>query len=175
MQDNIKNYLRLFLFVMIGLSYDSPIYGNGLIQNHIYKNSNFNFNQPDRETITYYLYIDDFIQIFIEIPTSNVSGGGSTISSKYLAGRAPLYHQQQKVGTCSASFLCMQNAEGIYTDISNYISVDSGLIVSWLTPVTLINLDLDTIVHSMVTECMVTASTLIGFNPFYGQTFNLIL
>jgi hypothetical protein len=27
----------------------------------------------------------------------------------------------------------------------------------------------------MVTECMVVASTAIGVNPFYGQTFNLIV
>lgn len=27
----------------------------------------------------------------------------------------------------------------------------------------------------MITECMVVASTKIGVNPFYGQTFNLIV
>lgn len=52
----------------------------------------------------------------------------------------------------------MQNAEGIYTDISNYLSVDNGLIVLQLTPTTLINLELDSIVHSMVAECLVKAS-----------------
>ena len=53
--------------------------------------------------------------------------------------------------------------------------LDNGLIVSWFTPTTLINLELDTIINSMVTECMVVASTKIGVNPFYGQTFNLIV
>lgn len=128
------------------------------------------------DTQTYYLNISDFADSFIEIPTSNVSGSSSTISSKYLAGRAALYNSDnQKVGTCSASFLCMQNADGIYTDISNFISVDNGLIVTWFTPTTLINLELDTIINSMVTECMVTASTKVGIAPFYGQTFNLIV
>ncbi len=126
--------------------------------------------------LSYYLYIEDFINSFIEIPTSNVSVDSSTISSKYLAGRAPIYNEQnEKVGTCSASFLCMQNADGIYTDISNYLSVDNGLIISWFTPTTLINLELDSIIHSMVTECIVMASTKIGFNPFYGKTFNMIV
>ena len=130
----------------------------------------------NQQSLTYYLYISDFAQSFIEIPTSNVSADSSTISSKYLAGRAAIYNEcNQKVGTCSASFLCMQNADGIYTDISNFLSVDNGLIVSWFTPTTLINLELDSIINSMVTECMVVASTKIGVNPFYGQTFNLIV
>lgn len=128
------------------------------------------------ETITYYLYITDFANSFIEIPTSNVSVDSSTIASSYLAGRAPLYNESnQKVGTCSASFLSMQNADGIYTDISNYISVANGLIVTWFTPTKLLNLELDSIIHSMVTECMVTASTKVGFAPLYGQTFSLIV
>jgi hypothetical protein len=126
--------------------------------------------------LSYYLFIEDFIKSFIKIPTSNVSVDSSTISSKYLAGRAAIYNvKNKKVGTCSASFLCMQNADGIFTDISNYLSVDNGLIVSWLTPTTLINLELDSIVHSMVTECIVVASTKIGFNPFYGRKFNMIV
>lgn len=126
--------------------------------------------------LSYYLFVNDFIKSFIEIPTSNVSADSSTISSKYLAGRAPIYNRQnKKAGTCSASFLCMKNEDGIFTDISNYLSIDNGLIVSWFTPTTLINLELDSIVHSMVTECIVVASTKIGFNPFYGKTFNMIV
>ena len=130
----------------------------------------------NHKKLSYYLYIEDFIQSFIEIPTSNVLVDSSTISSKYLAGRAPIYNiTSEKVGTCSASFLCMQNEDGIFTDISNYLSVDNGLIVTWFTPTTLINLELDSIIHSMVTECIVIASTKVGFNPFYGKTFNMIV
>jgi hypothetical protein len=126
--------------------------------------------------LSYYLNVEDFVESFIEIPTSNVSSDSTTISSKYLAGRAALYNRKGiKVGTCSASFLCMQNVDGIYTDISNFLSVDNGLVVSWFTPTTLINLELDSIVHSMVTECLVDASTKIGFNPFYGKVFNMIV
>lgn len=127
--------------------------------------------------LSYYIYTADFIKSMIEIPTSNVLVDSSTISSKYLAGRAPVYNlQNEKVGTCSASFLCIQNQDGsIFTDISNYLSIDNGLIVSWFTPTTLINLELDTIIHSMVTECIVIASTKIGFNPFYGKKFNMVV
>jgi hypothetical protein len=128
------------------------------------------------KNLSYYLYISDFINSFIDIPTSTISDDSTTISSTYLAGRAPLYNRRnEKVGTCSASFLCMQNADGIFTDISNYLSVDNGLIVTWFTPTTLINLELDSILHSMVTECIVVASTKVGFNPFYGKTFNMIV
>lgn len=134
------------------------------------------YSATEPETITYYLNISDFANSFIEIPTSNVSGDSSTISSKYLAGRAPIYDVSNvQVGTCSASFLCMQNEDGIYTDISNYLSAADGLIVTWFTPTTLINLELDTIINSMVTECIVVSTTKVGFAPFYGQTFTLIV
>lgn len=176
-----KSYLGLFLFFGIFLHlHTQPLYaGDDNLSNISLKSSRdkkVRTEQLKNQTFTYYLYTADFINSFIEIPTSNVSSDSSTVCSKYLAGRASLYNQENiKVGTCSASFLCMQNADGIYTDISNYLSVDNGLVVSWFTPTTLINLELDSIIHSMVTECMVTASTKIGFNPFYGQTFNLVV
>jgi hypothetical protein len=148
---------------------------NVLTENDLF-NTSIKKSCKKYKNLLYYLYIDDFINSFIEIPTSNVSVDSSTISSKYLAGRASIYNiKDKKVGTCSASFLCMQNENGIYTDISNYLSVDNGLIVSWFTPTMLINLELDSIIHSMVTECIVVASTKIGFNPFYGKKFNMIV
>lgn len=154
-------YGMLLLFLFMGLAcYGRPLYS---------------LNRTEPETITYYLYIDDFIENFIQIPTSNVSGAGP-IASSYLAGRAPIYNKDNlPAGTCSASFLSMQTEDGIYTDISNYLSADNGLIVTWFTPTTLINLELDSIINSMVTECIVTATTKVGVNPFYGQTFNLIV
>lgn len=136
----------------------------------------YSVNRTEPETITYYLYITDFAESFIQIPTSNVSVDSSTISSEYLAGRAPIYDvNNMKVGTCSASFLCMQNEDGIYTDISNYLSAANGLIVTWFTPTKLINLELDSIINSMVTECTVTATTKVGLAPLFGQTFDLIV
>lgn len=178
-----KNCIGLFLLVFIGFIYQShSLYGNDIARNSILKHFESSKNkdshavQINKQPLIYYLYITDFAQSFIEIPTSNVSGDSSTLSSKYLAGRAAVYNKNnQKVGTCSASFLCMQNQDGIYTDISNFISVDSGLIITWFTPTTLINLELDSIIHSMVTECIVVASTKVGVNPFYGQTFDLIV
>jgi hypothetical protein len=129
-----------------------------------------------KKQLVYYLYVQDFIQSMISIPTSNATNPSSTIDSKYLAGRAPIYNKENKeFGVCSASFLCMKNQQGIFTDISNYLVADNGLIVSWLTPSTLANLELDSIIHGMVTECIVTASTKVGFNPFYGQQFNMIV
>jgi hypothetical protein len=201
LQKAFKNTFSLFLFIWAPLC----LYSNNCQQNHDQENfshtntsteviENAMINQnlmrendcidkslrlkicKKHKKLSYYLYTEDFIESFIEIPSSNVSSESSTISSKYLAGRAAIYNEHdEKVGTCSASFLCMQNEDGIYTDISNYLSVDNGLIISWLTPTTLINLELDSIIHSMVTECIVLASTKIGFNPFYGKTFNMIV
>ena len=136
----------------------------------------YSVNPIEPQTITYYLYITDFADSFITIPTANLSGSSSTIASSYLAGRAPLYDVNNiKVGTCSASFLNMQTADGIFTDISNYLSADNGLIVTWFTPTTLLNLELDSIINSMVTECTVVITTKVGVAPRFGQTFDLIV
>ncbi len=157
-----KNSYKAFLLLFIGLLF----------------NTNFLYgaNRVTPKTITYYLNVDDFANSFIEIPTSNVSENSSTEASSYLAGRAPIYNlKNKKVGTCSASFLSMKSKNGIFTDISNYLAADNGLIVTWFTPTKLLNLELDSIIHSMVTECIVTVTTKIGFSPFYGKTYNLIV
>ena len=162
------------------LNTSTEILKTGMIQQNVISKSSSSSSCTKKRKkhikLSYYLYIADFIKSFIEIPTSNVAVDSSTISSKYLAGRASVYNKKnQKAGICSASFLCMQNATGIYTDIANYLSIDNGLIVTWFTPTTLINLELDSILHSMVTECIVTASTKVGVNPFYGEKFNMVV
>jgi len=158
---SMKKYRKVLFLLMIGFS------------SHCSVASSMNFTMP--ATITYYLNIADFAYSFIGIPTSNLSGSSTTIASSYLAGRAPLYDAANDimVGTCSASFLSMQTSDSIFTDISNYISTYSGLIVTWFTPTTLINLELDSIINSMVTECMVTVTTKVGVSPFYGQSYTL--
>jgi len=136
---------------------------------------------PNGEPMTYFLNVTDFINSIIEIPSRPIRNPhihNTTLDSKYFAGIANIYipgDGQHSVGRCSASFLCYKTAQGFYTDIANYLSVDNGLIVSWLTPTTLINLELDSIINGMVTECIVVASTKIGPNPFYGETFNLVV
>jgi len=174
-----KSYVRLFLLLCIGFIYSScpqSLYGEDFTEEGIQQCAHKVLGSKQKLTLNYYLYVSDFVESFIQIPTSNATDPSSTSASSYLAGRAPLYNEfNNKSGTCSASFLCMQNDDGIYTDISNFISVDNGLIVTWFTPTKLINLELDTILHSMVTECIVVASTKVGFNPFYGMTFNLVV
>ena len=133
------------------------------------------------EPLTYFLKTTDFINSLIEIPTKLVRNPhvhNTTLDSKYLAGIANIYipgDDQHSVGRCSASFLSYKTAQGFYTDISNYISVDNGLIISWLTPTTLIDLALDSHVNAMVTEAIVVAATKIGVNPFFGETFDLVV
>jgi hypothetical protein len=158
----IKKTVCTAFLICIGLAY------------HVHPLRGVNHAVPT--TITYYLYITDFAESFIQIPTSNVSEESLTLASSYLAGRAPIYDVHDiPVGICSASFLSMQTEDGIFTDISNYISADNGLIVTWFTPTTLINLELDSIIHGMVTECTVEVTTKVGFSLFYGQTFSLIV
>jgi hypothetical protein len=134
--------------------------------------------------MTYFLKIREFIEGLIEIPATPItphcpnSPHNRTTDSKYFAGISNIYTpgaNRRSAGRCSASFLCFKNDNRFFTDISNYISADNGLIVSWLTPTTLIDLELDNIINGMVTECIVVASTKIGPNPFYGETFNLVV
>ena len=135
------------------------------------------------ESMTYFLKVREFIEGLIEIPATPIPppphfpNFHRTTDSKYFAGIANIYIPGVRApfGRCSASFLCYKNNHRFYTDISNYISVDNGLIVSWFTPTTLINLELDSIINGMVTECIVVAATKIGPNPFYGETFNLVV
>src|SRR6266487_3935240 len=123
------------------------------------------------ESMIYFLKVREFIESLIEIPATPIPPPPPpfpdfhrTTDSKYLAGIANIYMsgERNSVGRCSASFLCFKNNHRFYTDISNYISVNNGLIVSWLTPTTLINLELDSIINGMVTECIVVAATKIG-------------
>jgi Coenzyme PQQ synthesis protein D (PqqD) len=143
---------------------------------------------PNGTPMTYFLNVTDFINSLIEIPAKPIRNPhihNTTLDSKYLAGLANIYipgDDQNSVGHCSASFLCFKNKlparpPRFFTDISNYISVDNGLIVSWFTPTTLIDLELDSIINSMVTEAIVVAATQIlpNPNPFYGETFNLVV
>jgi len=140
---------------------------------------------PNGEPMTYFLKVREFIESLIEIPATPIPPRphfpdfhNTTTDSKYFAGIANIYvpgDDQHSVGRFSASFLYFKNDQRFYTDISNYISVNNGLIVSWLTPTTLVNLELDSIINGMVTECIVVAATKIGPNPFYGETFNLVV
>jgi len=122
----------------------------------------------------FYLSIKEFENSFITIPTSNLSTTGTTLGSSYLAGRAKLYNESNlHVGTCSASFLNMQvlPTGGIFTDISNYIQTVDGLIVTWFTPTSLVNLALDTLINGLVTEAIVTVTTKVGKSRYFGQTY----
>ncbi len=141
---------------------------------------------PATQPLTYFLNVSEFIESLVEISAApikfknpNQQLKNTTTATQYLAGVANIYascgNGQNSVGRCSASFLSFKNNGRFYTDISNFISVDNGLIVSWFTPTTLIDLALDSHIRSMVTECIVVASTKIGVNPFYGDTFNLIV
>jgi hypothetical protein len=127
-------------------------------------------------SVTYHMEISAFADSAIQIPTSNISGSSSTLASSYIAGRAPVYDANNtKVGTAAASFVSMQTADGIFTDASNSLSTDDGLVFSWATPASLANLELDTIIRSMVTERTGTATTKAASSPFFGKTFSLIV
>src|SRR5580693_98516 len=86
--NSIKNgYAALLLLLFFALaSHSHPLYG---------------VNRAEPKTITYYLYVADFAESFIEIPTSAITFPSSTIDSSYLAGRAPIYDVNNRmVGTC---------------------------------------------------------------------------
>jgi hypothetical protein len=167
--------------------------GNGLgSYNRIY-NYNKQFPTPTSNPITptkpvinlsYYISATSFINNAVIIPTSNYNSTSSNESS-YFSGRTTLYDTLTNLpcGTCGATFLSIKTPtndsnttpENIYTQISNYLTVDNGFVISWFTPSNPINLEIDSIINSMVTECIVTSTTKIGVNPYYGMTFNMVV
>ena len=138
-------------------------------------NVSFKFkNRPvaKQPTITCYLNTKDFVNNLSSISISQTS---DVKSSLYMVGNATVYNSaNKKSGICSASFLCQKNNE-IFVDIANYLTLDNGLIISWLTPSRPLNLESDSIINSMVTECIVESTTKIGTNPFYGMKFNMVV
>lgn len=130
----------------------------------------------NRTRLSFSLSVKEFADNMISIPTAPVKYN-APITSTYLAGKATLSDcHGRPVGNCSASFLCMQSDGGlIYSDISNYISTIDGLIITWFTPSTLLNLELDSIINGMVTECIVRCTTKVGASPYYGKTFSMIV
>ena len=144
--------------------------------NNQYNSKNSFKSNENKITKKYYLNTSDFINNLIQIPTANLNPN-STNKSLYAGGKCQVYdyYTNLECGVCSATFLCMRADSRIFVDISNYLSFDDGLIVSWFTPSTPSDLGLDTIINSMVTECIVTSTTLINKNPYYGLTFNLIV
>jgi hypothetical protein len=120
----------------------------------------------------YYLNIDEFVNNLVDIPVT-VS---SNIASAYFASRAPIYQvgSTTSIGVCSASFLCINNGDNVFVDISNYININNGLIVSWFTPTTVEALELDQIIYAMITQAIVRVVTRIGSpNDFYRRTYSL--
>lgn len=124
--------------------------------------------------ISVYLNTSEFMNSLVNIPTI-ISSSSSLSDSLYIYGRSTIYRNKtdNKFGICSASFMCSKNKTDVYSDITNYLSLSNGLIVSWFTPARPVNLEVDSIIHSMVTECIVVSDTKIGVNPFYGKKYNL--
>lgn len=88
--------------------------------------------EQEMTPLTYSLSVEEFLVNMVRIPTT------------------PLVYQD--TNPVSSTYL----ADGqIFSDISNFISTVDGLIVTWFTPTTLLNLELDSIINGMVTECIV--------------------
>ena len=130
---------------------------------------------------TYYLFVTNFANSFVAVQTGvpqEITNTSTTVDSSYLYGRAPLYNtNNQEIGVCAASFMNSKDTNNrVYSAISNFISTQDGMIVTWFTPTFLSNLELDSLVNGMVTECQVTCSTLVGKNsPYYGKKYTLIV
>uniref|UniRef100_A0A6C0D1N9 Uncharacterized protein n=1 Tax=viral metagenome TaxID=1070528 RepID=A0A6C0D1N9_9ZZZZ len=121
----------------------------------------------------YYLDVEEFVTNLVELPVISITGAPPSAS---IAARAPLYKvgSTTPIGTCSASFLCLNDGENVFVDISNFINIENGLIVSWFTPTTIQALELDQIIYAMITQAIVRVSTKIGNpNNFFSRTYSL--
>jgi hypothetical protein len=125
---------------------------------------------------TYHVSAADLTNSLVEIPTSNISQNSSTISSTYLAGATPVMNSKNvAVGTFSVTYLSLQSADGITTEIESHLSTANGLVVDWDTQASPSNLQLDSVVGSMSTQSVVSVSTKVGSSVYYGHTFTLVV
>jgi hypothetical protein len=125
---------------------------------------------------TYHFAIADFVDSLIQIPTSNVTGGSTTITSTYLAGVIPVLNaNDDPVGTFSASFLSLQTPDGITATIENHFVGDSGLVVNWSTLASPADLAVDTTVASLATEATVSDTTQAAIATYFGHRFDLVV
>jgi hypothetical protein len=131
---------------------------------------------PSADGGTYYIDNAALEASFVEVPTSNTVFNDTVTSSSYLVSTAPLLDGSgTRVGTYSATFVSLQTASGITTDITNYVSTDAGLVVTWTTQAAPINLEFTTITESVATETTVTATTKVGASPYFGKIYNLVV
>lgn len=126
--------------------------------------------------VTYHLAISDLEDSLIQMPASNVSVSSTTLASSYFAGTAPIYDTHNtKVGEESATFISIQNSDGIFTTISSNLYTNNGLGVDWSTQSSPANLELDNIVGSMVSESIVSSTAKTGSSTSFGQKFDLVI
>jgi hypothetical protein len=131
---------------------------------------------PSTDGGTYYIDNAVLDGSFVEVPTSNTVFNVTTLSSSYIVGSAPLLDGSgTQVGTYTATFLSLQTASGITTDITNYLSTDAGLVVTWTTQAAPSNLAFSTIAESLATDNTVTALTKVGSSAYFGKTYNLVV
>jgi hypothetical protein len=131
---------------------------------------------PSTDGGTYFICTAFLVGSFVEVPTSNTVFNTTTISSSYVIGSAPLLDGSgTQIGTYTATFLSLQTASGITTDITNYLSTNAGLVVTWTTQATPSNLTFTTIAQSLVTDSTVTATTEVGSSAYFGKTYNLVV
>jgi hypothetical protein len=121
----------------------------------------------------YYLNIDDFAK---NTNFANLSpiDNTSTTTSKFYGGFCPVFNKHNKqVGTISASFLCFVNNQTNYVDISNFLSLKNGLILSWFAS-TNIDLIVSELALGLVGTSLCVANCKVGnANPYYGKMFNV--
>ena len=131
---------------------------------------------PSTDGGTYYIDNAALDASFVEIPTSNTVFNTTTLASSYLVGSAPLLDGSgTQIGTYTATFVSLETAGGVTTDITNFLSTDAGLVVTWTTQATPSNLSFATITESVVTDTTVTATTKVGSSPYFGKTYDLVV
>jgi hypothetical protein len=126
------------------------------------------------ENTHYLIKSDELILSLVQLPTSNVDGSSTTIASTYLYGRSNLYDLDSvKVGTYSATFIALQDSNGIYVDISNSLVTDGGVVFNWQTTEPIANLELSTIVDAIKSDRSLTIDSSISSTVYFGQRYDL--
>jgi hypothetical protein len=89
-------YFAFLCLHAMGFSLDIPQKTQGVTAPHLVHDQYHSLVKKKKKSLVYYLYIQDFLNSMISIPTSPIADNSSTIGSKYLAGRAPFTEKETR-------------------------------------------------------------------------------
>ena len=114
----------------------------------------------------------EFLMNTLLVPTVSVANPDN--ESKYFINNAKLRdNKNNEVGDYNVTILCMKTNNYYYITVTNNITLNNGLILSWIASSKATSLTPAELLSGMVTECHVRSNVKVGENPYYNREFRI--